>query len=767
MTTAEKKAPGDRKFRVVGTRPIRPDGLGKVTGSDKYGGDVRLPGMLHGRMLRSPHAHARIKKIDVRKAEALPGVKAVITAKDFPEIPKGEMNLGETAASAESLGENAMASKKVLYKGHAVAAVAATTPHIAEEALDLIEVDYEVLPPILDLREAMVDGSPLIHENQTTKDSAAAFAGGADSGVKSNIASHLQFKNGDIEEGFKQADIIVEREFTTQPVHQGYIELHNSTAQWKPDGHLTIWTSTQSHFGIRTQTAALLGIPESTVKVVPMEIGGGFGGKISTYFDHVAALLSKKTGAPVQIIMNRKEVFEGTGPASGSYMRFKAGVTKEGKLTAAELYLAFEAGGFPGSAVGAGAMCGLAPYKIEHLLIDGYDIVVNKPKVAAYRAPGAPQAAYAVETVMDELAEKLGMDAMDFRLKNASREGDRQAMGVPFGSIGCVEVEEAIKNHPHYKSKLTGPNRGRGVAMGFWFNVGFQSSATINVNTDGTISLITGSVDIGGTRASVSMQAAEILGIAAEDVFPSVGDTDSVGWTGVTGGSRTAFSTGIAAINAAEEVIKIMAQRAAVQWETQPDEVEFKEGVFFSQKNPEDRKTFKELAAAMMMTGGPITASASSNPKGVGSSFSAFLVDVEVDPETGKVDVLRATVFQDVGKAAHPSYVEGQMQGGSVQGIGWALNEEYFYTDDGTMANSSFLDYRIPTSLDLPAIDAEVIEVPNPGHPFGLRGVGECSIVPPMAAMANAIYDAIGVRMSSLPMSPGAILKALAEKDGS
>ncbi|MCH8195881.1 MAG: molybdopterin-dependent oxidoreductase, partial [Chloroflexi bacterium] len=317
-------------------------------------------------------------------------------------------------------------------------------------------------------------------------------------------------------------------------------------------------------------------------------------------------------------------------------------------------------------AVGAGAMCGLAPYKIEHLLIDGYDIVVNKPKVAAYRAPGAPQAAYAVETVMDELAEKLGMDAMDFRLKNASREGDRQAMGVPFGSIGCVEVEEAIKNHPHYKSKLTGPNRGRGVAMGFWFNVGFQSSATINVNTDGTISLITGSVDIGGTRASVSMQAAEILGIAAEDVFPSMGDTDSVGWTGVTGGSRTAFSTGIAAINAAEEVIKIMAQRAAVQWETQPDEVEFKDGVFFSQKNPEDRKTFKELAGSMMMSGGPITASASSNPTGVGSSFSAFLVDVEVDPETGKVDVLRATVFQDVGKAAHPSYVEGQMQGGSV-----------------------------------------------------------------------------------------------------
>ncbi|MCH7552938.1 MAG: molybdopterin-dependent oxidoreductase, partial [Chloroflexi bacterium] len=414
--------------------------------------------------------------------------------------------------------------------------------------------------------------------------------------------------------------------------------------------------------------------------------------------------------------------------------------------------------------VGAAAMCGLAPYRLEHLLIDAYDVVVNKQKVASYRAPGAPHAAYAVETCVDEVAEKLGMDPMDLRLKNAPKEGDRQVTGVPFPQIGCSAVAEAIKSHPHYQAPLTGPNQGRGVAMGFWFNVGFQSSATINVNVDGTISLITGSVDIGGSRAAVSMQAAEVLGIRAEDVHPTVGDTDAVGWTSVTGGSRTAMSTGMAAINAALEVIDEMKQRAALIWETQADQVEFADGVFTSVKNPQDRLTFKELAGRLAATGGIITVSAASNPTQVGPSFAGTIVDVQVDPETGKVDVLRATAVQDVGKAAHPSYVEGQMQGGLVQGIGWALNEEYFFDEDGTMLNPTFLDYRMPTSLDLPLIDTVLVEVPNPAHPFGLRGVGEVPIVPPLAAVANAVYHAIGVRMTSLPMNPGAILEAIEGK---
>ena len=752
------------KYRVVGTRPIRHDGLDKVTGRARYGADVNMSGLLHAKILRSPHAHARILSIDASEALKLSGVKAVVTSEDLPIVQDTVIDLAETLGNARMMAENILASKKVLYQGHPLAAVAATSPHIAEEALNLIKVAYEVLPPLLSARESMKDDAPLIHERLTTRNTAERFARGTDTGVKSNIASHLQFKRGDLEQGFKDAVVIVEREYTTKAVHQGYIEPQSSTVHWAPDGHITVWTSTQGHFGVRSMTAAILGVPEHLVKVIPMEIGGGFGGKIPTYLDPICALLSRKTGHPVKIALTRKEVFEGTGPTSGSYMWAKVGADKNGRITAAHLDLAFEAGAFPGSPVGSGASTALSPYKIDNLLVDGYDVVVNKQKVQAYRAPGSPQGAFAVETAMDELAEKLGMDPLEFRLKNATKEGDRMPSGVPLHLVGCIEVEQAMKDHPHYNAPLEGPNRGRGVAMGFWGNGGMQSSATLAVNADGTVSVITGSVDIGGSRPAVAMQAAEVLGLSAEEMLPSVGDTDSVGWTGVTGGSRTAFSTGIAAITAAEEIRDRMMARAALLWEIKPEEVTFETGVFVNGKNPDERMTFRELAGKLMSTGGPISASAASNPRQVGPAFCGNIVDVEVDPETGKVNILRYTVVEDVGQAAHPSYVEGQMQGGTVQGIGWALNEEYCFSEDGAMLNSSFLDYRMPTSLDLPMIDTVLVEVPNPGHPFGLRGVGEVSIIPPMAAISNAIYHAIGVHMDSLPMSPGAVLEALEAK---
>ncbi len=757
MTTTADKTSGANGYHVIGTRPIRHDGYDKVTGRAKYGADVHMAGLLEGAIVRSPHAHARIRSIDTGKAEALPGVKAVMTSRDLPEKAVPPTHFMETLAHIpQVLSENAMARGKVLYKGHAVAAVAAVNRHVAEEALALIEVDYELLPHVLDVREAMKSGAPVLHDNIKFDEEGKERP--------SNIAAHNQLKQGDVDEGFKEADVIVEREFETKPVHQGYIEPHNSTASWSEEGNLTIWTSTQGHFIVRHETASILNIPPSQVKVVPMEIGGGFGGKTVTYIDPVAAVLAKKSGHPVKVVMSRKEVFEGSGPAAGTYMKCKAGVTRDGRITAIQTHLAFAAGAFPGSPVASGSATCLAPYKVENLLVDGYDVVVNSPKVAAYRAPGSPQAAFAVECTIDELAERLGMDPTELRLKNANRTGDRQASGVPFPSIGCVEVEQAIKNHPHYKSPLNGANQGRGVAMGYWGNAGMQSSVTLNVTSDGTITLISGSVDIGGSRAALAMQAAEVLGITAEDVHPSVGDTDSVGYTGVTGGSRTAFATGLAAIAAAEDVKQQMIERAALLWETQPTDVDYRDGVFVSKKNPEDGLTFRELASKLMGSGGLITASASADPKQPGPSFSGMLVDVEVDKETGKVDVLRATIFQDVGKAAHSSYVEGQMQGGAVQGIGWALNEEYFYNQEGAMANSSFLDYRMPTSLDLPMVDAVMIEVPNPTHPFGIRGVGESSIVSPMAAVANAIARAAGARIGQLPMSPSVVLEAMREQ---
>ena len=763
-TTNSQQSPEASQYDVVGTRPIRHDGVDKVIGAAKYGADIQLSGMLHGKVLRSPYAHARIRSIDTSKAEAISGVTAVVTSKDFPIISDSIIDLSETQGNARLMAEHVMAADKALYKGHAVAAVSATSPHIAELALEAIEIDYEVLKPVLSLEEAMKEDAPLLHDNLTTYFKLERFAKGDDTGAKSNIASHIQHKLGDVEEGFQEADVIVEREFTTQTVHQGYIEPHASTATWAGDGRLTIWTCTQGSFAIRSSCAAILDIPESQVRVIPTEIGGGFGAKITTYLEPVAAVLSKKSGRPVKLVMSRKDVFEGTGPTSASLMRTKIGATKDGKITAAQLWMAFEAGAYPGSPIGGGTLCATGPYNIANLLVDGYDVVCNKQKVQAYRAPGQPQGAFAVEPVIDELAEKLGIDPIEFRLMNVSKEGDRMPNGVPHPHFGIKEMEEAMRAHPHYKTSLTGPNQGRGVAVGYRWQGGQASSATITVNNDGTINLVTGSVDIGGSRTAVAMQAAEILGIKAEDVSPTVVDTDTIGWTGVTGGSRTAFDTGLAAIQASEEIIRLMKARAAITWEMKEEDVSFDHGTFLCAKT-EDTISFKDLSARLMRTGGPVTCSVSAASPGSGPIIAGNLVDVEVDPETGKVDILRFTAFMDVGTAIHPAYVEGQIQGGTVQGIGWALNESYFYDDEGSMLNSSFLDYRMPTSLDVPMIETVMIEVPNPKHTFGVRGVGEAPIIPPLPALANAISDAIGVRMLDLPMTPDVILTALESKE--
>lgn len=747
---AEKK-----EYKVVGTRPIRHDGVDKVTGRALYGADFQAAGLLHGRVLRSPHAHARIKSIDTTRAEAYSGVKAVVTAKDFPQVGDTIADLGEGAVRLKDLQDNVLAGEKALYKGHQVAAVAAINPHIAEEAIELIDVEYEVLPPVVDVREAMKSDAPLLHEDLRTDEM------GKKSEDPSNVASHFQHKKGNLERGFAEADVVIEHEFTTQTVHQGYIEPHNASALYNPDGQLTIWCSTQGAFGVRQQVSSILQIPLSKIKVVPMEIGGGFGGKIQVYIKPIAAMLSMKTGRPVKVLMNRADVFEGTGPTPGSYVRVRIGATNEGQITAAEGYLAYEAGAYPGSPVGAGAMCIYSCYKIKNALVDGYDVVVNKPKTSAYRAPGATNAAFAVETIIDEICEKIQMDPLEFRILNSAKEGDTRVDGPPLPRVGFIETVEAAKEHPHYSAPLEGKYTGRGVASGFWPNFGLKSSVSINVNTDGTISLVEGSTDIGGTRAAIAMQAAEVLGIPAESVTPTVVDTDSVGYTDVTGGSRTAFATGYAAYNAAQDVKEQMIQRAAKLWEVDVEEVEFADGLFRCVNGKAEQIDFKELAGKLDETGGPIVGRASADPTQPGPSIGTHVVDVEVDPDTGKVEILRYTTSQDAGRAIHPSYVEGQMQGGAVQGIGWALNEEYIYNDNGEMTNASFLDYRIPTSFDLPMIDAVIVEVPNPGHPYGVRGVGETPIVAPPAAIANAIYRAIGVRMKDLPMSPGRILKAL------
>ena len=745
----------NKEYKVIGTRPIRHDGVDKVNGRAIYGADFQITGLLHGRVLRSPHAHAKIVSIDTSRAEALPGVKGIVTAQDLPAAEDKMADLGEGAVNLKYLCDNILASDKALYKGHAIAAVAATNPHIAEEACELIDVEYEVLPPVLEVRQAMEPDAPILHDNIRTSSL------GETGDKPSNVASHLQHKKGDIEKGFAEADVVIEREFVTGTVHQGYIEPHNATALYNPDGQLTIWCSTQGAFTVREQLAEILQYPISKIKVVPLEIGGGFGGKINVYIKPVAALLAKKTGKPVKVLMNRADVFEGTGPTPASYITIKIGSTNDGKITAAQTSLAFEAGAYPGSPVGAGAMCVFAPYNIENVLIDGYDVVVNKPKTAPYRAPGATNAAFGTETVIDELAETLNIDPLEIRLKNGAKEGDRRADGPVFPRIGFIETIEAAQEHPHYTSSNGKKHHGRGVASGFWFNIGLESSVTISVNPDGTVNLVEGSTDIGGTRASIAMQAAEVLGIPAESVNPTVVDTNSIGYTAVTGGSRTTYATGYAAYEAAQDVVQQMKARAAKLWDVDEDNIQFVDGEFSSINGKEQQISFRDLSARLGETGGPVIGRATMNPAGAGGAFATHVVDVAVDEETGKVEILRYTATQDAGKAVHPSYVEGQIQGGVVQGIGWALNEEYIYNAEGEMTNASFLDYRMPTCLDLPMIDAVIVEVPNPGHPYGVRGVGEVPIVPPPAAIANAIYDAIGVRMTELPMSPDRLLKAM------
>ena len=741
-------------YKWVGTRPIRPDGLEKVTGKARFGADLVLPGMLYGKVVRSPHAHARIVSIDTSAAESMEGVKAVITGADFPDLAANGAHPSDI-----DVANNAIARDKVLYEGHVVAAVAAITREQAEAAAKAVAVTYEVLPHVLTVDEAMADNAPLLHEAMITK--------GVDPAPEepSNIASKILHERGDLDQGFGEADAVVEREFTTKPVHQGYIEPHAAVADANSDGRAHIWCSSQGHFQMRAYTATVLGVSPGTLKVTAAEIGGGFGGKTVIYLEPLAVRLSQRAGRPVKLVMDRDEVFRATGPTSGTRIKVKMGVSKDGKITAAEVWMAYEAGAYAGSPVGAAGMTAIACYDIPNFVVEGYDVVCNKPRVAAYRAPGAPMAAFAVESVLDELARNIEIDPIDIRLANAAVEGTQASYGPKFPRIGFVETLEAIKEHPNYTAEL-GPNQGRGVAAGFWFNAGMMSSATVHVNENGTATVVTGSPDIGGSRQSMALMAAEELGIPYESIKPVVADTETVGFNDVTGGSRVTLATGAAVVDACRLIVEDLRGRAAKTWDVEVDQVEWVDGQAQHVDGAQPPLSLNDLAAKSGRTGGPISANASLNSRGVGAGFSTQLCDVEVDPETGVTRVVRYLTAQDAGRAISPDYVEGQMQGGVVQGIGWALNEEYIHDTEGVMENPSFLDYRMPVASDLPMIDCAIVEVPNPAHPYGVRGVGEVGIVPPMAAVGNAIHDAVDVRMTELPMSPIKVLEALNENDG-
>jgi CO/xanthine dehydrogenase Mo-binding subunit len=739
------------ELRVVGTRPVRPDGVDKVTGKAVFGPDFAAAGMLEGAVLRSPHPHARIRSIDTRRAEALDGVKAVVTGADFPDLESLIVSAGESSGDIIHVSRTCMAHEKVLYEGHAVAAVAATTAAIAREALGLIAVDYEVLPHVIDPEAAMRADAPLLHPDMKTR-------GAAEGEGHPNVSHQVAIERGDVAAALAGAAAVAEGRYVTEFVQQGYIEPHAAVAMWQADGQAQIWASSQGHFSIRALTAQVLGIPIADIRVHPLEIGGGFGGKTGIYLEPVAMLLSRRAGRPVRLTMGRDEVFKATGPAPGSVVKVRLGAAADGTLVGAEIDFIYDAGAYPGMTVNAGLTCSTGHYRIASARISGCEVLTNRPASKAYRAPGAPQVNFAVESAIDELARQLGLDPLEMRLKNAVRPGDPQVNGVPYGAIGYVECLEAAKAHPHWSAPLE-PGVGRGVAGGFWGNYGGPSTAAVALAEDGTVLVTTGSPDIGGSRAAMAMMAAEALEVPYENVRIAIADTSSIGYSMVTGGSRTTFATGKAVVEAAGQVIAELKARAARMWSCETAAVTWREG---AAHGPEGNSlTIRQIAGKAAFSGGPISAQVGLNAAGYLPGFAVHICDLKVDPETGHPQVVRYTAVQDVGRAIHPTYVEGQMQGGAVQGIGWALNEAYSYNADGLLENAGFLDYRVPVASDLPMIDTVMVEVPNPDHPYGVKGVGEAPIVPPLAAVANAVRDATGKRLTALPLSPDRIWAAM------
>jgi xanthine dehydrogenase molybdenum-binding subunit len=737
----------------------RVDALSKVTGKALYAADIILPDMLYGKVLWSPYAHARIRRLDVTKVLALEGVMAVITAADVP------------GKNSEEEYPNPMtcclAREKVIFAGQPVAAMAAINPSIAEEAVGLIEVDYEELPSVIDVLEAMKPDAPLVHPDSYTQSLPTKDT------KPSNIFWYMKNNRGDIEAGFKEADVVLENTFRTQTVNNGYLEPRASVVSVDPEGKVTVWTDNQGIFETREVVAHFLHLPLNYVKVLPVEIGGAFGGKSHQVVAPICALLSQKTGRPVKIVMTREEVFKTLRPAPASVITIKMGATKDGRLTAASATMIYDYGALYGMGgmdiVPFGAFTGLNPYRIPNLCIESYSVYTNKTPSGPYRGPTAAQAAFAVESQMDLLARSLGMDPLEFRLKNAVAEGDPMVSGEPFPRIGFKETIERMQQHLAERGNVEGENRGRGVACGFWPPGTGPAGATVNVNADGTASLVVGSVDISGTRTTLAQIVAEELGILFENVSVITGDTETAPFSIPSVGSMIARTLATPVWRACQDVKEQLCQRGAPQLGVESQDVEYAHGRVQVKGKPEKYISLPDLTKRMSQfpdeSEGPIIGRGSNTGFQPSPVLVVEVADVEVDKDTGKVKVLSFAVSQDVGLAINPTLVEGQMQGAAAQGIGWALSENYIF-HNGVMQNATLLDYRMPTAADVPFIDTLLVEVSFDPAPFGMRGVGEPPLVPSLAAIANAIHSATGVRLKELPMTPEAILSSIKTRGG-
>lgn len=753
-------------YTTIGKPVTRREGSDKVTGASVYAADIVLPGMLHCKLLRSPHAHARIVRIDASKAEALAGVERVVTAADLPKFEPRRMG---------NRGYNLLACDEVTFYGQPIAAVLARDLATAEEALALIDVEYEPLPAVLDPLEAMREDAPLARKPPEEIDRSEArghvtvAVEEETSGKPSNIASQAKFTRGDIAQGFAEADAVVEHTWRSAMMHQGYLEPHATVADYHPaSGELTLWTATQGQFFVRDQVSTMLGIPETKIRVIGLELGGGFGGKISLNQPLVAAL-SRLAGRPVKLVFTRADDLIGATPSPQCVVELKTGMKRDGSLTAIQAKVVYDAGAFPGaSAVVGGILIG-GYYNFPNLEIEAYEVLTNKVSVGAIRAPGAHNVTFAIESHMDMMARQLGLDPLEVRLKNAVGKGDEMPSKAKYPSIGLKECLEEIGKTDIWRARgqqreRNGKRRGVGIAVGGWLGGLQPAGAHVELNGDGTFSVIVGANDITGTNTSFAQIAAEELGVPLELVNVTTGDTKTAPFAGMSAGSKTLFTVGRAVKAAAEDARQQMFAIAAERLEVNPEDLECAGCEIRVKGSPEKAIPLRRLAGITTGFGAlypPIIGRGSITARQQAPGFTAQVCEVEVDPETGVVSVLRWASAQDAGFAINPLSVAGQIQGGTTQGIGIALWEEMLYDDQGRLLNPSLLDYRMPTAMDVPDIDARIVEVPSDDGPYGARGVGEPSIIPGAAAIANAIEDALGVRVTEAPITPERVLRAL------
>jgi CO/xanthine dehydrogenase Mo-binding subunit len=740
------------------------EGLEKVTGRAQYTADLTLPGMLHIRPVLSPYAHATIRSIDASAARQLPGVVAVLTAQDLPTKGKA-INSRHSAVLAQD---------KVLFRGQPVVAVVAESEQAAQDGADAVLVDYEPLPAVVDPLKALADDSPVIWPNGLPKEGADLTAQHAavdketeeEEKEPSNLHAENHFARGDVEQGFKEADIVVERVYKTPIVHQSYMEPHAVVAEPGALGqNVTLYTSTQGQFIVRDETARLLGLPKNKVRVVPMTMGGGFGAKYGLMEPLVGAV-ALALGRPARMVLTRSEDFLTTTPSPASIIELKTGAKKDGTLTALQARVTMDNGVFPFTLGGiVGILLG-GYYKCQNVKIDCFEVLTNKPQGGAYRAPGAPSATFALESNVDEMARALGIDPLEFRMRNAAETGDLMGNGDPWPNIGLRQCLERMREHPAWQGNSKQPNQGVGIAVGGWPCGMSPAAAVCRVDHDGIVRVQVGSVDISGVNSTYPLIAAEILGVSPDQVEIVQGDTRSGPYGPPSGGSQTTYSVAGAVANAAREVRRRLLELAADHFEASADDLEIKDGVVQVRGVPDRTIPIGELAdIAENKKGGPgpVIGEGRAAVEENAPGFVVHLAKVQVDPDTGRVELQQYVAIQDVGFALNPTLVEGQIHGGAVQGIGWGLHEAMVYDENGQLLTGTFMDYDMPKAAQVPDIEAILIQNPAPHGPFGARGIGEPPITAGAAAIANAVRDASGARVVELPIRAESVWRALNE----